>query len=248
MSRNPDWNRDEVILALDLYLRHEGQLPPHAAAVELSSILRRLAGKTADEDLTFRNENGVFMKLGNIQSLDSRYTEGPTKKKGLTKGGKTERAVWNEFAHDPEHLRAVAAAIVAAIEILGRAFPDDSDEFAEASEGKVLSRLHRVRERSAGLRKKKIASVLKRGAAIECEVCSFDFGLTYGTHGEGFIEVHHLRPLHELVSETKTRLDELALVCANCHRMIHARKPWLSLQELKSLVAETLAARSDLSS
>lgn len=235
MARNPNWTRDEIILALDLYVRHNGQLPTHTEVMELSETLRRLAGATNQGDATFRNENGVLMKLGNIQAIDPAYTEGQ-KKKGLTRGGKTERAVWNEFAHDPARLRAVASAIMAAIETPTNQNEEESDQFVDAAEGRVLSRMHQVRERNAGLRKKKLAAVLKAGKPICCEVCSFDFGQMYGTHGSGFIEVHHLRPLHELTSETRTRLDELALVCANCHRMIHARKPWLSMEEMKKLI------------
>jgi len=236
MARNPDWTRDEIILALDLYVRHDGQLPSRAEVVEMSGVLRRLAGAISKDATTFRNENSVLMKLGNIQAIDARYTE-RQKKKGLTRGGKTERAVWSEFAHDPARLRAVATAIVAALgsEVLPQ--QDDGDQFVDAPEGRLLSRMHRVRERNAGLRKKKIAAVLKSGKTVCCEVCSFDYGRAYGQHGDGFIEVHHLRPLHELTSETRTRLDELALVCANCHRMIHARKPWLSMDEIKELVS-----------
>jgi 5-methylcytosine-specific restriction protein A len=61
----------------------------------------------------------------------------------------------------------------------------------------------------------------------------------YGVRGRGFIEVHHLRPLHTLKPGTKTKLQDLALVCANCHRMIHARRPWLTLNELKALIFDS---------
>jgi putative restriction endonuclease len=30
-----------------------------------------------------------------------------------------------------------------------------------------------------------------------------------------------------------TRLEDLALLCANCHRMIHRASPWLSVEELR---------------
>lgn len=46
-------------------------------------------------------------------------------------------------------------------------------------------------------------------------------------------------PLHTLPEEKKTKLDDLALVCANCHRMIHARKQWLSVEALKVLIKKT---------
>ncbi len=36
---------------------------------------------------------------------------------------------------------------------------------------------------------------------------------------------------------TRTRLGDLAVLCANRHRMVHRGKPWLTLVELKTTVA-----------
>ena len=50
--------------------------------------------------------------------------------------------------------------------------------------------------------------------------------------------VHRVDDPPRPVSESegvKTRLSDLALVCANCHRMIHARRPWLSIEGLRDL-------------
>jgi hypothetical protein len=62
------------------------------------------------------------------------------------------------------------------------------------------------------------------------------------THGDrlflsrqGFIECHHLVPLHELRGLRKTRLEDLALVCSNCHRMLHRQRPCLTVNELRRL-------------
>jgi predicted HNH restriction endonuclease len=30
-----------------------------------------------------------------------------------------------------------------------------------------------------------------------------------------------------------TRTDDLALICANCHRLIHGGLPWLTLDDLR---------------
>ena len=46
------------------------------------------------------------------------------------------------------------------------------------------------------------------------------FESVYGEVGAGFAEVHHLRPLAEMDGPVETTLDDLAVVCANCHRMI----------------------------
>jgi len=72
---------------------------------------------------------------------------------------------------------------------------------------------------------------------LACEVCEFDFSIAYGNRGSGFIECHHTKPLATLGTGTKTHIDDFALVCANCHRMIHRRKPWLSIAELKGVIS-----------
>jgi hypothetical protein len=69
-SRNPAWSRDELILALDLYVRFRestGQGRPEI--VGLSSLLNRIAG--GSEGDAFRYPNGVYMKLMNFLPLRS---------------------------------------------------------------------------------------------------------------------------------------------------------------------------------
>jgi predicted HNH restriction endonuclease len=83
--------------------------------------------------------------------------------------------------------------------------------------------LHRRREWRA--RRAKIEDVLqRRKGKLICEVprCGFDFKKRYGQLGEGFAEVHHLDKLSSAPKEGReVRLDRLAVVCANCNRMIH---------------------------
>jgi 5-methylcytosine-specific restriction protein A len=62
-------------------------------------------------------------------------------------------------------------------------------------------------------------------------------GSRYTALGRGFIECHHLAPLAELAADRVSRLSDLALVCPNCHRMIHRRRPWLRLDRLSAILA-----------
>jgi hypothetical protein len=94
-----------------------------------------------------------------------------------------------------------------------------------AMEGQKRTRLvaHRGRERALRDAKlKQTRSSNPRGIII-CEVpgCGFNFEAVYGKVGEGFAHVHHLQPLHEASAPVVTRLADLAVVCANCHAMIH---------------------------
>ncbi|WP_433917182.1 HNH endonuclease [Streptomyces sp. NBC_01744] len=52
------------------------------------------------------------------------------------------------------------------------------------------------------------------------------------------MECHHVVPLHE-AGEGQTKLSDLALICSNCHRIIHRRAPWPTPGELRNLIQET---------
>jgi len=91
------------------------------------------------------------------------------------------------------------------------------------------------RERNAALRRKKISSVVAAGGPLTCEVCEFDFSEFYGERGRGFIECHHVEPLHVGGQKVRT-IRDLALLCSNCHRMIHTRPPWPTPAELREIV------------
>jgi 5-methylcytosine-specific restriction protein A len=70
---------------------------------------------------------------------------------------------------------------------------------------------------------------------LACEACGFDFAAHYGDRGRGFIECHHTMPIATLAEGHKTHINHLALVCANCHRIIHREKPWLAVEEVRAL-------------
>lgn len=234
---NPAWSRDELILALDLYLRHRESLPSkyHQEVQELSVFLGKMGralGITTAE--SFRNPNGVYMKLGNFRRWDPDYIKDG--KTGLAKGNKDEEIVWSEFASATDKLAAVVAAIRTGVnQDDGHALQGfDEPEIQEAAEGKVLTRLHRVRERSRKLVEDKKKQALAKHGKLACEACGFDFKKRYGEAGTGLIDVHHTRPLHTLEPGQKTRLQDLALLCANCHRVVHSSRHWLSLDQLRA--------------
>ena len=56
MARNPTWTRDEIILALELYLRYRERLPDSddPENVELSRTLNTLFGEQAKEGMSRR--------------------------------------------------------------------------------------------------------------------------------------------------------------------------------------------------
>ena len=90
-------------------------------------------------------------------------------------------------------------------------------------------------ERDPSLRKEAL-----RIHGARCQACNFDFTENYGAWGEGYAEVHHVVPLssYKTGRVTDPRAD-LAVVCANCHRMIHRRMGiTLSIDGLRAKLAE----------
>ncbi|OLV18376.1 HNH endonuclease [Deinococcus marmoris] len=144
------------------------------------------------------------------------------------------QAVALEFRDQPEHVHELAAAIRSAVSVEPETFAllDANEEDAGFNEGRVLEQLHRRHERNRTAVRKKIAQVLAATGKLACEACGFDFQAMYGERGEGFAECHHIVPLSE-AGERKTRLDELAIVCANCHRMIHRASPMWTVEEVR---------------
>ena len=99
-----------------------------------------------------------------------------------------------------------------------------------------LTRLHRFREWDRDLVKRRKKRALDEEGRPRCEVCGFDYEERYGERGRGFIQCHHTRPVHTLDGKETTRLADLALVCANCHQMIHSARPCLTVEQLRVLV------------
>src|SRR5262249_23464803 len=114
--------------------------------------------------------------------------------------------------------------------------PAELEEEEAFPEGRVLYRLHRVRERDPELVRRAKEKAMDEFGCLACVVCTFDFALTYGEVGKGFIECHHLLPLADLIAEHLNRLRDLALVCSNCHRMLHRKRPWLRIEQLVALL------------
>jgi 5-methylcytosine-specific restriction protein A len=91
-------------------------------------------------------------------------------------------------------------------------------------------------EINVNVRNPKLVEAAKRHHGLRCQVCDFSFEDRYGDIGKGFIEVHHLVPLASRTNKERTDLDEVRVLCANCHRMAHRRVQPYSLEELKQLL------------
>lgn len=235
-SDRVDWTWDEHVLALELYFINPTSPPGKTSAevLALSQLLQHLGDrKGIERGETYRNANGVYMKMMNFRRFDPAFQAAG--KVGLSQGNKLEEEVWITFADDRGALARAAAAIRTAID-------DDAvvvqEESYEAEEGGLILRLHLSRERNRALAQRKRDQARERNGLLVCEACDFDFSTAYGELGLGFIEVHHRKPVASLQPGDRTKLEDLALVCANCHRMLHCRSALLSVEDLRAIVGQ----------
>lgn len=110
--------------------------------------------------------------------------------------------------------------------------PDVDIHDAIGIEGQQRLVLHLRRERDRTLVERKKKSVRE----LTCEVCKFSFAQAYGFKAKDYCEVHHLAPLSTTVGARRTKLSDLAILCANCHRVVHLKYPPHTLNEVREML------------
>ena len=119
------------------------------------------------------------------------------------------------------------------------ALPEVEAEETTGREGRLLTRIHVYKERDRGLVKRSKDYYRRMsGGKLVCEACGVVPVDVYGEAGEKTIEAHHKVPIEELQPDSETTTADLAMVCAGCHRVIHSRKPCLTIQEVRDLISK----------
>ena len=112
----------------------------------------------------------------------------------------------------------------------------DLEDEITGKEGRILTRIHAYKERDRKLSKAaKKYYKSKFGGKLHCVACELDPETLYSEQGDRCIEAHHKVPIEELQPDSITRVDDLLMVCASCHRVIHSRKPCLTVEEVRAL-------------
>jgi len=115
--------------------------------------------------------------------------------------------------------------------------PERPSERGEFPEGELKEKLHLSRERNRELVRQAKLLGRDQDGRLKCACCYFDFFATYGEVGKDFIEAHHTKPVSTLLENgEETKIEDLALVCSNCHSMLHRKRPWLEMDELSKLI------------
>jgi len=92
-----------------------------------------------------------------------------------------------------------------------------------AAEGAMRLKTHYHRERNSSLAQRKKKFFKMHHGFLFCEACGLEPIEAFGEYGESCIEVHHKTPLGSLPGRSQTTLDDLQCLCANCHRIAHAK-------------------------
>ena len=237
---NPDWTWEETLLALELLYRHDGRAiaPTHPEAVQLSEELRaaRIHSEESRKE-SFRNPDGVGLKLQNLMSAID-----PTRRISSTR---TDRAVVEEYPRSrTAELREACRAVRLAMD--KDASADEFDDDETFIEGTHVTARHRKRDRR--LRHRLIQSRIKDG--LKCEICDFTPPAVGEELRTSFFEAHHDKPLADAEGERGTKVADMSLLCARCHRFLHrliARKRrWVGVEEARSTYAAAVTSRGGL--
>ena len=108
---------------------------------------------------------------------------------------------------------------------------------------KRRKRIHESAERNQSLSR---AAKKLRGTTCEVPACGKSLSTIYGPLAEGLIEAHHVVPFSQL--DDNVQLDpatDFRVVCPDCHRAIHQRRPEpYSLEEVSDAISKQRLPRS----
>jgi len=195
-------------------------------------------GVEAIHSLNARSRDSIQLKVLNIAAMLDE--EGVTRDSavislsGLPAGQQGRRTNWDHVSElvslTPEqHLTECRHILLEAVALPGELIPDQT-----LTEGAVRQVLVNGYERDPLARRRCVAHY-----GPTCVVCGFNFGAIYGSAAEGFIHVHHLKPLSEIGSEYMVDpVADLRPVCPNCHAVIHLGGGCRSIEQVQLLLGQ----------
>lgn len=250
MSEKRISEKDLVLPTLLLMEMKGGQISTSDLRSELANIFNP-TGVDA-QILRGRNDTHFDQKVRNLKSHST--LDGPgyaTYSKDIGRGGFEITAKGREFLRS--NINAVRYIMSNNFEwndlkaslnkLMER--PNDFEAFDEEIviyEGAMTMRETPLYQRSKFLRDRAVEYYrdISEGELI-CEICNFNYKDRYGEAGNGYIEIHHRRPVYmykgdDLNKTVDEAIKNLAPLCANCHRIVHRKRPPYSLDEVRSFL------------
>jgi len=105
-------------------------------------------------------------------------------------------------------------------------------------EGKEKLRQHIQKERNSKLIRDAKQMFKEKHGKLFCQICGLDFYEVYGDLGKDFIEAHHnKKQISDMHEETTTKIEDLLMLCSNCHSMVHRLKQYnTDITELQKIL------------
>ena len=106
----------------------------------------------------------------------------------------------------------------------------DADKI-EVKEGKRYRAEATFRTRSRALIRAK-----KESSDGSCEVCGFRFDTAYRKLSRDCLIAHHLKQIGGRLRASTTTIDDIALLCPNCHAAVHTEDPPIPPDKLRRML------------
>ena len=115
---------------------------------------------------------------------------------------------------------------------------DDEEGPVDPSSLQGEERLRYVWHRRAEGRNGALARRAKEAQGYSCQVCGRNYADEFGDLGKRAVDAHHLVPFNSIGPDTRAlnALTDFAIVCSNCHRMLHSQNPPLMPEALAAIV------------
>lgn len=229
---NPDWTREELILALDLYYNlNQGQMHKgHPDVIKLSNELRVLNFHKHIPDKTkFRNPSGISRRLGNFKTMDSSYSG-----KGLRNSGKLAKEIFIEFSNNRNKLKK-EADLIRQLYLKNEIKSKVSEEIDKYNTD-YFYKYHKNRETDPLVLKVKKSIVNADYKKLKCEVCGFDSVEFYGEIADDLMEIHYNKEFNEEKEILLNDINDFIIVCSNCHKVLDKHFGFLDATDLKKLI------------
>ena len=232
--RNPDWNREELILALDLYFRMDyGQM--HGRNPEIIKLSKELKNLNLHRNIpnkeSFRSVNSVALKLANLKKSDQNFIG-----KGMKDGGKLEKEIWNEFHRHRDTLKREADLIRQLYLNPNKEKESVSAEPKGNYRSEFIFQFHKSRETDPLVNKVKKEMVLTNLKSLKCEVCDFDSVSFYGELGNDLMEIHLDKELKNEPGLESNSMEDFIITCSNCHKVLDKNFGLINANELRGII------------
>lgn len=230
--KNPNWNREELILALDLYFQMDyGQMHGrNPLIIRLSEELRKLnIHKNIPDKEKFRSPSSVALKLANLKRSDQNF-----KGRGMRDGGKLEKEIWKEFHSHRDTLKK-EADIIRQVYLTSDSVSKEILNRTTSKSGFFYS-YHKNRETDPLVIKVKKEMTLINTKSLKCEVCGFDPLSFYGELGSEVAEVHYNKELRQEPGLESSSMEDFIIICSNCHKILDKSYGVLDSNDLKKII------------